>query len=60
MIFSWCSTRPLGRSVAIVVGVTMVELLVVTPLNGGIGFQGSFVDFAVGLFRGAGLVVGAR
>ncbi|HVS70262.1 MAG TPA: hypothetical protein VHQ47_03290 [Phycisphaerae bacterium] len=44
-----CRSRPLGRSVAIVVGVTMVELLVVTPLNGGIGFLGSFVAFAVGL-----------
>jgi hypothetical protein len=44
-----CRSLPLGKSVMIIIGVTMAELLVVTPINSGAGFLGSFVAFAIGL-----------
>ncbi len=47
--FSSCRSRDLGKSVSIIVGVTMTELLLVTPFNIGAGLLGSFIAFAVGL-----------
>ena len=36
-----CCSLPLARSVAIIVGVTMAELLIVTPINAGAGLPGA-------------------
>lgn len=44
-----CRSLPLGKAVTVIIGVTMTELLVVTPLDSGIGLLGSFVAFAIGL-----------
>ena len=44
-----CRSLPLGRSVAIIVAVTMAELLIVTPISARAGFLGSFAAFAAGL-----------
>jgi hypothetical protein len=44
-----CRYKPLGRSVAIIAGCTLVELVVVTPMSEGAGLLGSFAAFAVGL-----------
>src|SRR5438552_18987495 len=37
-----CRSLPLGRSVAIIVAVTMAELVIVTPINSSAGLLGSF------------------
>jgi hypothetical protein len=42
-------SKPLGKSVAILTSLVMAELVIVTPLNAGWGFCGSFAAFAVGL-----------
>ena len=41
--------RPLPKSLGILVGVVILEIIVVTPFDAGLGFIGSFVAFAFGL-----------
>lgn len=42
-------TRPFFKSLAIVMGVVLAEIMVVTPFDSGLGFLGSFLAFFVGL-----------
>jgi hypothetical protein len=44
-----CRAMPLVQSIAIIVGTTLAELMIITPINAGVGFLGSFVAFFVGL-----------